>query len=90
MRSQCLLRSSSSIANALILRKRNKRKGKRRWMTRQELLCKYNRDETFVDFIITRKKQEGRTREHPDAPGELIYLCVAPRAKPWQVPSQVS
>lgn len=51
--------------------------GCRRWMTRQQLLQKYDQNAEAVDAIIEAKKEPAmvntHVKPHPDAP-----TCVAP------------
>lgn len=40
--------------------------GSMKWLTRPELLLKYNQDVTIVDTIIANKKKSGDCKPHPD------------------------
>jgi hypothetical protein len=52
----------------LVLRHRLKstKIGSMKWLTRAELLCKYNNDASIVDAIVANKKKSGDCKPHPD------------------------
>lgn len=66
-----------SITNTI----ENKRSGKRKWLTRKQMIPVYDNDESIVDGIIHRKcadpeLKEKEVRKHPEAPSVLQYLVL--------------
>jgi hypothetical protein len=68
--------SKSTIVQNVQLVSGQQQRGKMVWLTEDELVKKY-RNKRLAEFICQSKKLEGgKMKDHPDVPGELMYLCL--------------
>lgn len=59
----------------------NRRTGKRKWLTRQQMLPFFDNDPAVVDAVILRKKSDpelckNEIRPHPENPSVMQYLVL--------------
>ena len=59
----------------------NKKSGRRKWLTRQQMIPIFDNDEAVVDGIILRKESDPELREtecrkHPEVPSMFQYLVL--------------
>ena len=57
------------MRDRVIRRKTEELKKKWLWITRDELLKRFNNNTALVDELIHVKRRNGQVRENPDAPG---------------------
>ena len=79
-KSSCDWRKSTiyrSVTNTI----ENKKSGRRKWLTRQQMIPIFDNDEAVVDGIILRKESDPELREtecrkHPEVPSMFQYLVL--------------
>jgi len=64
----------STIVQNKLLKRTMQRRGKMVWLTEAQLSTKYQ-SPLMAEFICKRKSQTGKTKNHPEIPGEQMYLC---------------
>lgn len=52
----------------------SRRIGRRRWMTREQVIHLY-KSESLADLILSKKDGQDK-KEHPEAPGTFLYRCM--------------